>query len=343
MRSIFKQRGFLLNPYRFAGTTQSGAFGAAGVATHTAEGAAVASAPVASDAAATLIVENGQATSGAIAADAASTMTMVGAALNGSALDSAGQASATLVADSTIISVDAADFDGTNDYLTRSSFTGQANTKTGIVSVWFRVDALPPATVFELLAAFKTASLDLEIWARNPINVCGVFFGDGTGTLLQMSSSVAVTTGTWYHMLASWDLASSTTHFYLNDVDRKNVTAGPTNRTVPLGSTDQWSVGTYPPVDGGGDLQDGGIAELYFAPGQYLDLSVEANRRKFISSGGKPVNLGATGSVPTGTAPLIYLHLDDGETANNFAINRAGNGNLTVTGALTTYASSPSD
>jgi hypothetical protein len=88
---------------------------------------------------------------------------------------------------------------------------------------------------------------------------------------------------------------------------------------------------------------DGGMAELFFAPGQFLDFSVQSNRRKFRSSGGKPISLGADGSTPTGTKPLIYLHLDDAETANNFATNRAGNGNLTVTGALTTRATSPSD
>jgi hypothetical protein len=39
----------------------------------------------------------------------------------------------------------------------------------------------------------------------------------------------------------------------------------------------------------------------------------------------------------------MYLHLDDGETVNNFALNAGTGGDFTVNGTLATAATSPSD
>jgi hypothetical protein len=55
------------------------------------------------------------------------------------------------------------------------------------------------------------------------------------------------------------------------------------------------------------DIAD--VADVYFAPGQFLDLSIPGNVAKFISAG-KPVDLGSDGSTPTGIAPLVFLSGD---------------------------------
>lgn len=73
------------------------------------------------------------------------------------------------------------------------------------------------------------------------------------------------------------------------------------------------------------------LGEAYFAPGQFLDFTVAANRRKFNQFVGGlllPVSLGTDGSLPTGVAPIIYLHLDNGEAASNFNLNRGSGGNF---------------
>jgi uncharacterized protein YaiE (UPF0345 family) len=343
MRSLKRQRGFLLNPYRFAGTVQAGAFASDSAAASTLAGAAVAGAEVSAAASAAVTMVEGSATTLTIGADGVASMVMAGASIAATAADSDAEAAATFNAESAGAAVDAADFDGTNDYLTRGSFTGQADSKLGILAVWFQLDTT--ASLQDLLSCVKAdATLVLEFsLMRAAASGVGIYLGDSTGTILQMNSSISLATGTWYNLLASWNVGSSLTHLYINDIDRKSVAAGPVDRTVPMTTTQQWSVGSYAPFDGGGLKVDGGVAEVYFAPGQYLDFSVEANRRKFISALSKPVSLGATGSTPTGTAPLIYLHMDDGESANNFATNRTSAGNLTVTGALTTRATSPSD
>lgn len=83
----------------------------------------------------------------------------------------------------------------------------------------------------------------------------------------------------------------------------------------------------------------GDMANFWFAPGQFVDFSNQANRRKFIDAGGKPVNLGADGSTPTGTAPAIFFSGD----AAAFATNAGTGGAFTLTGSLTNASTSPSD
>jgi hypothetical protein len=88
---------------------------------------------------------------------------------------------------------------------------------------------------------------------------------------------------------------------------------------------------------------NGDLAEFYFNIAASLDITQESNRTLFRTASGKPVNLGTTGELPTGSAPINYFHLDKGESAANFATNRGTGGNFTITGALTTSATSPSD
>ena len=84
------------------------------------------------------------------------------------------------------------------------------------------------------------------------------------------------------------------------------------------------------------------IAEVWI-DNTYIDFSVEANRRKFYSSTGKPVDLGADGSTPTGSQPNTYLSVRPGDVAADFCTNRGTGGNFTQSGTLTLASTSPSD
>lgn len=83
----------------------------------------------------------------------------------------------------------------------------------------------------------------------------------------------------------------------------------------------------------------GDAADTWIAPGQFIDFSVEANRRKFIDVNGKPVDLGADGSTPTGTAPPMFFS----GNAAGFPTNKGTGGVFTLTGSLTNASTSPSD
>jgi lysophospholipase L1-like esterase len=225
------------------------------------------------------------------------------------------------------------DFDGTNDYTTRgANLTGVIDGKQGSFSAWVKVGGTNGT--FRMLfsnattvgGATNRATIFLN--SDNKVAVAGV---DASGnTILHLISTSGIASGTgWLHILASWDLATpGARHLYISDVDEVNEVVF-TNANIDYAGAD-WSVGALP---SGANKWTGGVAELWFDD-SYLDFSVEANRRKFISDGGAPVSLGADGSVPTGAAPAAYT--------KNFAANLGAGGDFTVAGALVASASVPS-
>lgn len=233
--------------------------------------------------------------------------------------------------------VDAADFDGTNDRMARGAdLSGVVDGKSGIFSCWYRVDG-GDGTQRELFLNVG-AQFRVEHTTGNLIMIRGT--NAAVAEILNMRTSAKTASASWLHILASWDLATAGSgRLYVNDVSDKNEVTY-TNDTIKY-TTGDWGVGGL--TVGAGSDTNGCLAEMYFAPGQYMDFSNVFYRRKFISSSGKPVHLGTNGALPNGTAPLVYLHLDDGEAVANFATNRGTGGNFTITGTLDTGSSSPSD
>lgn len=218
-------------------------------------------------------------------------------------------------------------FDGTNDYLTRGAdFTGMADNKVGLFSIWIKpVSAATNRSIYSGTAQFQEFRLGtagtfiVDIYTSVPAGI------------LRMNTT-AISTSAWSHIMGSWDLAASAAHLYVNGVSDKTVTIGPTNNTIDWTRANH-GVGAVP--DGTGKIETD-MADFYLNPAVYMDLSVQSNREKFIL-GGKPVFLGATGSLPTGSSPILFLSGD----ASTFATNKGTGGGMTVTGALTDAATSP--
>lgn len=216
----------------------------------------------------------------------------------------------------------ALDFDGASDYLTRGAdLTGNADGKVGLFSCWFRIDGGNDTT--RRIYANQASRVSFYIsGANNKITLVGR--NSSGATVLSLRSSTAITVGTaWYNLISSWDLANDNKGFYLNgsddltEVTFTDDTIEYTRNAHGIGADD---VGSNP--------WNGTVAEFYFAL-EYLDLSVEANRRKFITVAGKPEDLGSDGSAPTGTAPIIYMKFAPGATADNSGTG----GNFTASGA----------
>lgn len=236
--------------------------------------------------------------------------------------------------------VDGAAFDGTNDFMTRGGLVGAADSKKGILSCWLRLDGGDGTDM--ALVNGQESGAEYFILQRTSGNAFRFLVGGSSQVAWEGGATGTYTaSATWLHLLVSWDVAvAGARHFYVNDID-KTFEGAFVDRTIDYTLTD-WSIGALANSPNVFRL-NGCLAEVYIAPGQYLDFSLVANRRKFISASGKPMHLGTTGSLPTGTAPLVYLHLDDGEAAANFATNRGTGGDFTITGALATGSSSPSD
>jgi hypothetical protein len=235
-----------------------------------------------------------------------------------------------------LLTCDAALYDGTNDSVARGAdWTNSADGKSGIISFWFLMTA---GSDGEEMWPYDSTSNRMFIQRQTG----NAFFVDGrnssSSAILQMNSSAYPVDGNWHHFIASWNLAGTEGWLYVDgSEDQQNGSPTFTDDNIDHTVSDHFIGGT------GGHMMNMAMAEFYFNIDTYLDLSVAANIQKFRSAGGKPVNLGTDGSTPTGVIPTGYFHLDDGETANNFATNAGDGGGCTVTGALTTASSSPSD
>jgi hypothetical protein len=233
------------------------------------------------------------------------------------------------------VTCDSADFDGTNDSMARGgALTGINDGKVGTISVFVRIDSGTAGQILFAGSSILQPRVSVN-WSSNAFTVsCRDSAND---IVLSMSSSASYSAGaSWYHVAAAWDLANAAASMYINGVSDDGT---PTIVDDNIDYTSDWYCGA---AAGPANRLSGCLAEAYFT-NEFLDISIPSNLRKFRAPNGKPVFLGADGSVPTGTAALLYFHLDDAEAVANFATNRGTGGDFTITGTLATGSTSPSD
>ncbi len=214
------------------------------------------------------------------------------------------------------------DFDGAADYLSRGAeLTGAADGKVGLFSGWVRFDG--GDGVAQRLLCTEDGFFYVNKKVDNALDILAYASGPSVRHLDITTSSTFTASASWVHFLISWNLAIPIAHLYVDDVSDKieNIL---TDGVIDYTRSD-WHVGAH---DAPNYYLNGALAELYFSL-EYLDISVTANRRKFISAAGHPVPLGADGSLPTGTAPIIYMR----ERWNNCGINSGTGGDFVIHGA----------
>lgn len=237
-------------------------------------------------------------------------------------------------------SCDAAYFDST-DYARRvGPLTGVSNSKAFTLTGWVYSEANGGSQFMFLNLNFLGAIAGKINLSKNSANKLRFVAQQPSLAIMLDLYSVSDLPNAWTWFGISCDMSDTgKRHLYFGDTDELSVITY-TNDDIVFDLPD-WAIGAA----GDGSIPFyGAFAEVMFWPGVYTDLSVEANRRMFISSSGKPVD-SSTPFATLGT-PAIYFHLNEGETTNNFVANNDGGatgGAFTVTGALTTYASSPSD
>jgi hypothetical protein len=231
------------------------------------------------------------------------------------------------------IVVNAVHFDGTNDFLTRDAgLDGATDNKKGIYSFWvnFVNDDAGPTL------------LDHVVFAARPMERIGtdemqVAFTDAAGTSVWLgrSTTKALAASGWLHVLASVNSETGDRSLYINDIAESLLIDTFNLDGIIRWIQTNWSIGAD---TAGANKLNGDLAEVYFT-NEFLDFTVEANRRKFISIGGKPVELGANGEDPLSATPLVYF---SGPTVD-WHTNKGSGGGFTEVGALTDASSSPSD
>ncbi len=215
-----------------------------------------------------------------------------------------------------------------------AALTGVTDSKTGMVSFWFRAATGTDGQFIRLISTAGGTALPIDILR---MQTTGVFRftaqNSAASNLFQISTTSTALVGQgWKHVLASWNLATPILQIYVNDGVEYNSATGLTNDVIDYATsiTDY----NFPDSSLPGPFD---IADFWFDPNQTpLDLSVTANRRKFISAGLAPVNLGATGATPTGTAPAIFFS----GAAASWNTNKGTGGGFTITADSITNASS---
>lgn len=212
-------------------------------------------------------------------------------------------------------------FDGSTTYLTRGAgLTGAADGNEACGSFWIRMGN--DGTSLPILFA-PGNNLEIRRLSTNTLNFS---FRNISGIQLSFTTSLnslTVASG-WVHVLWSFNITTGEYFVYLDDADdlaSSSTTGGPFDFTHS-----DWYVGW----NGALSYGDFDLAEFWMALGSSLDLSVEANRRKFITASGSPAYLGADGTQP-GITPIIYLSgaVDDWHT------NKGTGGGFTENGTLT--------
>ena len=236
----------------------------------------------------------------------------------------------------------AVDYDGGADYLSRASdLAGNADSRQGILSFWVRLDGGDGATM-QLLSGNPGTGATVSLSRSSSNNLQFQVFNSALTSFIQRNSAGGTFTASaaWKHVLLSWDTDFSAgnklLHFYVDGTDVGTSIADSSAAFDIDYTVAGWSVAA---TTTGSGVFNGALAELYFAPGQYLDFSQEGNREAFRSSSGKPVDLGPTGSDATGTAPILYLP----NPAASAGTNAGTGGNFTINGSPATASTSPSD
>lgn len=231
--------------------------------------------------------------------------------------------------------VNAVKFDGANDWLKREgALTGAADSENFLMSLWFNVLGSDDENTriwidsSSRILLSRTPSNKLEFWVRTSAPLMLWHFNSTA------SFNSSTNTG-WHHLLiaAQLDVTPVGLVFLDDSALAKSDNTAPVNGSIDFTTADHFVAAN----DGSGKF-NGELAEFYLT-NEFLDISVEANRRKFIDGNGFPVDLSANGSTPTGTAPLVFF---SGATAS-WHINKGSGQGFTEVGALTDAATNPSD
>lgn len=226
----------------------------------------------------------------------------------------------------------AAAFDGSADYMTRGvALTGDADGKAGTFSCFFNLQGGAGSN----LEFVSNSGQQFEIvrHSSNTIRVNG--YSAGVSLILQLISATTISASGWHHLLTSWNLATGTGYMYIDDAADLAGSPTLTNDTIDYANAN-FAIGATP---GGSFLFNGYLAEVWMSR-TFIDISVVANRRFFVTAALKPVDLGVDGSNP-GVTPIVYQSIRSGGAATDFATNLGTGGNFTITGTLDLITPSP--
>jgi hypothetical protein len=217
-------------------------------------------------------------------------------------------------------------FDGTNDYMsTGAEHTGNVDGRLFSYSVWFTKNA--NGTGLNILS---NGSNRVQLFVNGATNKIQVRLVDAAaGLRYRRQTSTAITDTNWHHIMGGSNHTTLADEMYLDGISENDVASysAPEAADIDFASGNHY-IGHREVT--GSQKWNGALSELWVDFGTYIDFSVEDNRLKFLTSDLKAVDLGASGQIPTGSSPDIFL----GNPYTSFETNLGSGVDYIVTGAL---------
>jgi len=215
------------------------------------------------------------------------------------------------------------DFDGTNDYLSRTSdLVGNADSKTFTFSAWV-YNGGDTLSQLQYLYLIDNGSGQNRFYITNDSNgkltVLGRNSNNNNILVGQITGSLSLPYNTWIHILVSVDLANpSSRAIYINDTSQTVSWSTYTDQAIDFTNPEHY-IATEDDLT---NKLDGRLAGVYLDY-TYRDLSVEANRRDFIDADGR--------YVTPPTSGIISVPMDDPEDPGR---NDGTGGDFTLNGTI---------
>ncbi|MGC2468038.1 MAG: LamG-like jellyroll fold domain-containing protein [Candidatus Acidiferrum sp.] len=179
--------------------------------------------------------------------------------------------------------------------------------------------------------------LNIMFNTSNKLQIQG--WTSGNVKILDITAGTAITDGNWHHIAFSYDLTGTCTNgtstgpgcfIYQDGVTQAITVTTFTNNTINYSAGGAGNIELISGIDnesGGGNLFLY-LADIWINFNSFMDLSVAANRQKFLTADGKPVNLGGNGSGPTGSQPALFFSENSylGDTDPTHWPNNLGSG-----------------
>lgn len=218
-----------------------------------------------------------------------------------------------------------AQFDGVTDFMVNSAFPIPPSSPFLMARFSFYLTGDPG--YYNVIYANNSSSVLFYIHPDGNLQ----FIVNGIGPYLAIRSTDPIPFDSWQTVLFACDTnhpsGSKPVHLWINGIN----SLGFIEDQYPAFTISHSSSVTLGALPNENLKLEGALAGMWVGCGQYLDFSDSVNRLKFTDGSGKPKkNLGVDGSLPTGTAPDIYLN----HNYLSFQTNEGTAGDFTVYGAL---------
>lgn len=231
--------------------------------------------------------------------------------------------------DGFVFNANAAYFQTSSDYINYSAASYGTGIQDFTMSVWWFSDGTSHA-VRGLVCGGATSSDSLVnviftnsfliVAVKNDLAIAGNCISKSAAAPAGLHSQ------TWHHLLIAYTATGTKGYVYLDDSDWGGgdigLTGNPRWKSINGGQF-RWANSFN------SDFLWGSLAEVWMTP-EFVDISVTANRRKFIDASGAAVSLGATGELPTGTQAHFYHQNPFDSFETNLGSGVAGNENGTI-------------